>query len=245
MKALIVEDEYLARDELKWLIESHSAIEVVATEEDGLAALRYLQENDLDVVFLDINIPSIDGMTLARTLHKQANPPKVVIVTAYKEYAAEAFELEIFDYILKPFNEQRVANTLRKLENHQSPASLPAVVQQIAPTAKRTVNIPRKDSILVLPADLIYYARADEKLTYVHTAKGHFVIPTSIGDFAEKLPADTFFRCHRSWCINISRIREISPWFNGTYVIKLHNFDDVEIPVSRSHLKDFKQLMQL
>jgi two-component system LytT family response regulator len=199
MKALIVEDEYLARDELKWLIESHSAIEVVATEEDGLSALRYLQENDLDVVFLDINIPSIDGMTLARTLHKQANPPKVVIVTAYKEYAAEAFELEIFDYILKPFNEQRVANTLRKLENHPSSGTMAAPLPQASPATKRTVNIPRKDSILVLPADLIYYARADEKLTYVHTAKGHFVIPTSIGDFAEKLPADTFFRCHRSW----------------------------------------------
>jgi two-component system LytT family response regulator len=245
MKALIVEDEYLARDELKWLIESHSAIEVVATEEDGLSALRYLQENDLDVVFLDINIPSIDGMTLARTLHKQANPPKVVIVTAYKEYAAEAFELEIFDYILKPFNEQRVANTLRKLENHPSSGTMAAPLPQASPATKRTVNIPRKDSILVLPADLIYYARADEKLTYVHTAKGHFVIPTSIGDFAEKLPADTFFRCHRSWCINTAKIREISPWFNGTYVIKLHNFDDVEIPVSRSHLKEFKQLMQL
>lgn len=242
MRALIVEDEYLARDELKWLVESHSGIEVVATEEDGLAALRYLQENDLDVVFLDINIPSIDGMTLARTLHKQANPPKIVIVTAYKEHAAEAFELEVFDYILKPFNEQRVINTLRKLENHQPATLSPAPASTVA---KRTVNIPRKDSILVLPADLIYYARADEKLTYVHTVKGHFVIPTSIGDFAEKLPADTFFRCHRSWCINTAKIREISPWFNGTYVIKLHNFDDVEIPVSRSHLKEFKQLMQL
>ncbi len=245
MRALIVEDEYLARDELKWLIEKHSSIKVDATEEDGLAALRYLQENDLDVVFLDINIPSIDGMTLARNLHKQANPPKVVIVTAYKEHAAEAFELEVFDYILKPFNEQRVANTLRRLENNSNSAAPAVPTHQPVVATKRTVNIPRKDSILVLPADLIYYARADEKLTYVHTVKGHFVIPTSIGDFAEKLPADTFFRCHRSWCINTAKIREISPWFNGTYVIKLHNFDDVEIPVSRSHLKEFKQLMQL
>jgi len=242
MKALIVEDEYLARDELAWMIENHSSISVVAKEEDGLAALHFLQENDVDVVFLDINIPSIDGMTLAKSLRKQANPPLVVMVTAFKEYAAEAFELEVFDYILKPFNEQRVANTLRKLENSKV---IPAAVASPAPLAKRTVNIQRKDSIIVLPADLIYYTRADEKLTYVHTARGHYVIPTSIGDFVEKLPSDTFFRCHRSWCINTSKIREISPWFNGTYVIKLHNFDDVEIPVSRSHLKEFKQLMQL
>ncbi|MGF9567078.1 LytTR family DNA-binding domain-containing protein [Neorhizobium sp. JUb45] len=243
MKALIVEDEYLARDELAWLIENHSSIKVEGSEEDGLAALRYLQGHDLDVVFLDINIPSIDGMTLARTLKKQANPPLVVMVTASKEHAAEAFELEVFDYILKPFNEQRVANTLRKLEaSRTTPVAVPApAISQ----AKRTVNIQRKDSIIVLPSDLIYYTRADEKLTYVHTARGHYVIPTSIGDFVEKLPGDTFFRCHRSWCINISKIREISPWFNGTYVIKLHNFDDVEIPVSRSHLKEFKQLMLL
>lgn len=244
MKALIVEDEYLARDELAYLIESHSAIKVVASEEDGLAAFRYLQENEVDIVFLDINIPSIDGMTLARNLRKQANPPLVVIVTAYKEHAAEAFELEVFDYILKPFNEQRVANTLRKLENGRSAAVSAPAAAPAAP-ASRTVNIPRKDRIIVLPCDLIHYVRADEKLSYVHTASVHYVIPTSIGDFMERLPADTFFRCHRSWCININRIREITPWFNGTYVIKLHGFDDVEIPVSRSHLKEFKQLMRL
>lgn len=241
MKALIVEDEYLARDELAWLIQTHSAIEVVGTAEDGLAAFQFLQKNEVDVVFLDINIPSIDGMTLARNLHKQAAAPRIVIVTAYKEYAAEAFEIEVFDYILKPFNEQRVANTLRKLEatgTQSPPAPVPA------PAPIRTVNIPRKDSILVLPCELICYARADEKMTDVHTAREHYVIPVVISEFVERLPADLFFRCHRSWCVNIRQIREISPWFNGTYVIKLHDLA-VEIPVSRSRVSEFRQLMHL
>lgn len=116
LTAIIVEDEYLAREELAYLIGRHSAIEIVASFEDGLEAFKYLQDHEVDLVFLDIQIPAIDGMMLARNLRKSSRPPEVVFVTAHKEFAVEAFELEAFDYLLKPYNETRLIHLLQKLE---------------------------------------------------------------------------------------------------------------------------------
>lgn len=116
MRALIVEDEILASEELNYLIQEHSQIEVVDRLEDGLDVLKFLQEQEVDVIFLDINIPSLDGMMLAHHIGKFATKPYIVFTTAYKEHAAEAFELEAFDYILKPYDEKRIAAMLHKLE---------------------------------------------------------------------------------------------------------------------------------
>ncbi|MGL5284990.1 MAG: response regulator, partial [Aeromonas sp.] len=107
LKAIVVEDEYLAREELAYLIRTHSSIEIIASFEDGLEAFKFLQDHEVDLVFLDIQIPAIDGVMLARNLRKSSHPPEVVFVTAHKEFAVDAFELEAFDYILKPYNETR------------------------------------------------------------------------------------------------------------------------------------------
>ncbi|AXE31277.1 DNA-binding response regulator [Chromobacterium phragmitis] len=245
MKALIVEDEYLAREELAYLIREHSRIEIAASVEDGLEAFKFLQENEVDVVFLDINIPSIDGLLLAKNLHKAARPPRIVFVTAYKEFAVDAFELEAFDYILKPYNETRIAHVLHKLETLEPPpSSAPAAPAADAAPASRTVNLAKGDSIIVTPCDDIYYVEADEKVTLVYTARDRYVMAMSISEFVSRLPADSFFRCHRSFCVNIHKIREIAPWQNSTYLIKLYDLK-AEIPVSRSNIKAFRQLMHL
>ncbi|MEN3811859.1 LytTR family DNA-binding domain-containing protein [Chromobacterium piscinae] len=247
LKALIVEDEYLAREELAYLIQEHSSIEIAASVEDGLEAFKFLQEHDVDVVFLDINIPSIDGLLLAKNLHKTARPPRIVFVTAYKEFAVDAFELEAFDYILKPYNETRIIGLLRKLEAlEQAPPPITAVSAPAAEAApaNRTVNLAKGDSIIVTPCDDIYYVEADEKVTLVYTAHDRYVMAMSISEFVSRLPADSFFRCHRSFCVNIHKIREIAPWQNSTYIIKLYDLK-AEIPVSRSNIKAFRQLMHL
>ena len=116
MKAIIVEDEILAREELEYLIEAHSEIKVTDCFEDGLDVLKFLQEQETDAIFLDINIPSLDGMLLASNISKFAKRPYIIFTTAYKEHAVRAFELEAFDYILKPYDEKRIAAMLHKLE---------------------------------------------------------------------------------------------------------------------------------
>lgn len=242
LKAIIVEDEYLAREELEYLVKSHSEIDIVASFEDGLEAFKYLQDHEVDVVFLDIQIPSIDGLLLAKNLHKSTHPPHVVFVTAYKEFAVEAFELEAFDYILKPYNESRIISLLQKIELAERQAPKPQ--QEAATNASRTVNLVKGERIIVTPCEKIYYAEADEKLTYVYTRTDRYVMQMTISEFVSRLPAEGFFRCHRSYCVNIDKIREIVPWFNSTYLIRLHDLS-FEVPVSRSNIKAFRQLMRL
>ncbi|WP_339297397.1 LytTR family DNA-binding domain-containing protein [Paenibacillus sp. FSL R5-0623] len=266
MRALIVEDEILASEELNYLIQEHSQIEVVDRLEDGLDVLKFLQEQEIDVIFLDINIPSLDGMMLAHHIGKFAIKPYIVFTTAYKEHAAEAFELEAFDYILKPYDEKRIAAMLHKLElafkrDHapveQHVEDGPATLVDGSATqgdllrerdtnshTDRRINLLRNDNIIVTDTADIYYAEAQEKVTKVYTKNGEFTMPVSISDFHSRLPQDTFFRCHRSYVVNLSQIREIVPWFNNTYLLRLRDLE-AEVPVSRGKVKEFRQLMRI
>ncbi|WP_275297340.1 LytR/AlgR family response regulator transcription factor [Shewanella electrica] len=251
MKAIIVEDEPLAMEELLYIIQKHSQLDVVETFEDGLDAFKYLQTQQVDVVFLDINVPSIDGMLLARNIHQFAVKPRVVFTTAHKDFAAEAFEIEAFDYILKPFNEQRIKGVLSKLEALSapapaSPATEPTPAAPKAPTSSSNpkVNLTKGERIFVTDVSAIYYVAADEKLTHVYTKDDEFVLNMTISEFIDKLPEEQFFRSHRSYCINLNKVQEIIPWYNSTYLVKLFDVD-TQIPVSRSRIKAFRELMQL
>ncbi|EPA8651444.1 LytR/AlgR family response regulator transcription factor [Photobacterium damselae] len=238
LKALIVEDEYLAREELQYLISTHSQIDVVASFDDGLEAFKYLQSHKVDIVFLDINIPSIDGMLLARNIHQFQHKPHIVFTTAYKEYAVDAFELEAFDYLLKPISETRVKGLLQKLESINN--DIPVANEK----ATTSLNLTRDNRIYVTPIKDIYYAVAKEKITEVCTASGLYIVPYTISDLMTHLPQDQFYRSHRSYIVNTSKICEIIPWVNSTYLLKLRDVEG-EIPVSRSNIKTFRQLMNL
>lgn len=243
MKAIIVEDEFLAQQELSWLIRQHSQIAIEATFDDGLDVLKYLQTHEVDVIFLDINIPSLDGVLLAQNISKFSHKPLIVFITAFKEHAIEAFELEAFDYILKPYHEMRIVTMLRKLENtlhHAQMLSNPEVPRP----ATHTVNLVKDERIIVTDIDDIYYVEAHEKMTFVYTRREEYVMSMNITEFCSRLPEESFFRCHRSYCVNLSKIREIEPWFNNTYMLKLRDLT-FQVPVSRSKVKAFRQLMRL
>lgn len=243
MKVIIVEDEVLAQQELSWLIKAHSQMEIVGTFDDGLDVLKFLQHNKVDALFLDINIPSLDGMLLAQNISQFAHKPFIVFITAWKEHAVEAFELEAFDYILKPYQESRIITMLQKLESawqQQTGTGVsPAVIRE-----NDTINLIKDERIYVTSINDIYYAEAHEKMTFVYTKRESWVMPMNITEFCSKLPASHFFRCHRSYCVNLNKIREIEPWFNNTYILRLRDLE-FEVPVSRSKVKEFRQLMHL
>ncbi|HEY1847210.1 MAG TPA: LytTR family DNA-binding domain-containing protein [Buttiauxella sp.] len=243
MKVIIVEDEVLAQQELNWLIKEHSQMEVVATFDDGMDVLKYLQHHEVDAIFLDINIPSLDGVLLAQNISKFAYKPFIVFITAWKEHAVEAFELEAFDYILKPYQESRIIGMLQKLEAAYQQQNAP----QTASSGSRenlTINLVKDERIIVTDINDIYYAEAHEKMTFVYTRREAYVMPMNITEFCSRLPESHFFRCHRSYCVNLSKIREIEPWFNNTYILRLRDLD-FQVPVSRSRVKEFRQLMRL
>ncbi|AIR06578.1 LytTR family transcriptional regulator [Cedecea neteri] len=243
MKVIIVEDEFLAQQELSWLIKNHSEMEIVASFDDGMDVLKYLQHHEVDAIFLDINIPSLDGVLLAQNISKFAHKPFIVFITAWKEHAVEAFELEAFDYILKPYQESRIIGMLQKLEAaYQQQTSQPASSHENRDAT--TINLIKDERIIVTDINDIYYAEAHEKMTFVYTRRESYVMPMNITEFCSRLPESHFFRCHRSYVVNLSKIREIEPWFNNTYILRLRDLD-FQVPVSRSKVKEFRQLMRL
>lgn len=245
MKVIIVEDEILAQQELTWLIKEHSQMEIIGTFDDGLDVLRFLQHNKVDAIFLDINIPSLDGVLLAQSISQFAHKPFIVFITAWKEHAVEAFELEAFDYILKPYQESRIISMLQKLQNAwQQQAGGASSAPGSAARENDTINLIKDERIIVTSINDIYYAEAHEKMTFVYTKRESYVMPMNITEFCSKLPATHFFRCHRSYCVNLDKIREIEPWFNNTYILRLRDLD-FQVPVSRSKVKEFRQLMHL
>ncbi|MEH7097111.1 LytR/AlgR family response regulator transcription factor [Neobacillus vireti] len=255
MKAIIVEDEIPAREELEYLIEAYSEIEVTHFFDDGLDVLKFLQEQETDVIFLDINIPSLDGMLLASTISKFTKRPYIVFTTAYKEHAAQAFELEAFDYVLKPYDEKRMATMLRRLESAYKRDQADAIAKESRPNTKvqeveihakpsNRINLKKNDKIIVTDVNDIYYAEASEKVTLVYTQKEEYTMQMSITEFQALLPEEMFFRCHRSFTVNLTKVREIVPWFNQTYQLRLKDLS-TEIPVSRSKVKEFRQIMKL
>jgi two-component system LytT family response regulator len=255
VKAIIVEDEVPAQEELSYLINTHSSISIEAILDDGLDVLKYLQSHEVDAIFLDISIPSLDGVLLAQNISKFAHKPYIVFITAYKEHAAEAFEIEAFDYILKPYHESRIVTMLQKLESHfrrdkeltvKEPGDKPEGVAPAAgsiPRVSHSINLIKDERIIVTDINDIYYAAAQEKVTQVYTRKEEFTMPMNITELCNRLPEEHFFRCHRSYCVNLSKIREIVPWFNNTYILRLSDLD-FEVPVSRSKVKEFRQLMR-
>ncbi len=248
MKVIIVEDEFLAQEELSYLIKTHSKLDIVGRFDDGLDVLKYLQNHQVDAIFLDINIPSLDGVLLAQNISKFAHKPYIIFITAYKEHAAVAFEIEAFDYILKPYHESRIVTMLQKLEAHfirdKQLQAQPLAANNNARPNSYSINLIKDERIIVTDINNIYYAAAHEKVTKVYTRREEFTMPMNISELCTRLPEEHFFRCHRSYCVNLSKIREIVPWFNNTYILRLSDLD-FEVPVSRSKVKEFRNLMRL
>ena len=242
MNAIIVEDEYPARKELRYFIENNSNIEIINEFSNGLDVLEFIQANKVDVIFMDINIPKLDGMLLAKTINQFKQKPKIVFITAYENYAVDAFSLDIFDYILKPYSEERIVSMLKKLEV----LKIDNISEDIEKTTKiqNKISLWKDNKIYVVNVEDIYYCQAQERHTYVYTDKDEFVLRECISDVEKLINSKYFFKCHRSYFVNLTKIEEIVPWFNNTYILKLKN-GEYEVTVSRSKVKEFRTLMHL
>lgn len=232
MNCIIVDDEYPAREELKYFINEFSNMKMEAEFEDSIKALEYIEENKPDIVFLDINMPKLDGMVLGKIINNFEKKVIIVFITAYKEHAVNAFEIEAFDYILKPYSEERIVNTLRRLEK----------IQFVDKCINNKITLKKNNKLRVISICDICYCEARERETIIYTSKEKFIENCSISEFYKRLPKNNFFRSHRSYIVNLEKIVEIIPWFNNTYMVKIQGIDE-EIPVSRNNINDFKHLM--
>ncbi|MGL4425940.1 MAG: LytR/AlgR family response regulator transcription factor [Cetobacterium sp.] len=239
MKCIIVEDEFPAREELKYFINNNSNFEIQNEFENPIDALKYIESNNVDVVFLDINMPELDGMTLGKIINRFNKEIKLIFISAYKDYAVEAFEIKAFDYILKPYSEERINNVLNNLAEEFSKNSSAIKDSNIT---KITVNLDSK--MFVLSTNDILYIEADEKETHIFTENGMYSSKMKISQLESVLTDNLFFRCHRSYIVNIDKIVEVEPWFNSTYILKVTN-SSFKIAVSRNKVKELKEILTI
>lgn len=233
MNCIIVDDEYPAIQELSYLITNLSSMKILGEFDDSLKALEYVQSQPVDVIFLDINMPKLDGLAFSRVINTLKIKPILVFITAYKEYAIEAFEVSAFDYILKPYSENRIADTLQRLEKFT-----------ISKCSNTKITLWKDEKLRVLNVNDICYCEANEHEVLIYTKEEQYTISSSISEFYKKLPQENFFKCHRSFIVNLDMITEIIPWFNNTYMLKLQGIH-TQVPVSRQNISIFKQLIGL
>lgn len=250
ISTLIVDDEQLAREELAFLLKDFPEIEVIDSASNGLEAVKMIEDLEPDLVFLDVQMPGLDGLGVIEKLKEKNIPlPYFVMATAFDQYAVDAFRLDAIDYLLKPVEKDRLALSVERagkvIEANQSAESKPAEVTR--PNVQRTKLLVRSGqrNLVVDANDLIYATIDDGLITVVTTQLEGQLNYRTIEELQSNLDPDIFWRVHRSFLVNINRIREVVPWFKSSFQLKMDDKRQTEIPVSRIQTKRLRTLLKL
>lgn len=257
LSAVIVDDEQLARDELAFLLKNVGDVEVIAQGKNGVEAVNLIREHNPDLVFLDVQMPGLDGFGVLKKLVDRKVPlPKIVFATAFDQYAVKAFEVNAVDYLLKPFDKERVAQSVQKARakvESGDPASdkLETLVRMLE------AQKPQSSKILVKAAGRLFlinqkdicFASIEDGVISVVTAGPNGMEGQSncrtLEELLDGLDGNLFWRAHRSFLVNINRIKEVVPWFKSSYQLRMDDKKQTEIPVSRAQTKRLRELFGL
>jgi two-component system LytT family response regulator/two-component system response regulator LytT len=249
--AVIADDEQLARNELSYLLREFPELEVVGAGANGLEAVDLIERLEPEIAFLDVQMPGLDGLGVIRRLKERGVPlPHFVLATAYDNYAVEAFRLDAMDYILKPIDKDRLAETIERAKRTiQEKAKAAPPEQASQPRAgfqRQKILVKNAGRSYIVDAQDIIYATIDDGLiTVVTTALEGESNYRTIEELQSNLDSETFWRVHRSYLVNINKIREVIPWFNSSYQLKMDDKKQTEIPVSRVQTKRLRALLKL
>jgi len=246
--AIIADDEQLARDELRFLLEQMDDVEVVGTASNGLEAVDLIQKLDPALAFLDIQMPGLDGLSVVRRLKEsQIDLPHIIFSTAWEQFAVEAFRLEAMDYILKPVDRERLEETLerarRLLTDRLTEPPAAAVVRPANFTKLLVKNGNR--NLIVDPQELVYATIDSGVITLVTSQTEGQSSYRTLEELQAALDPDLFWRAHRSYVVNVNKIREVVPWFKSTYQLKMEDKKSSEIPVSRMQSRRLREMLNL
>ncbi len=237
-RVLIVEDERLAADAVKALLERDPEIEIAGIARDGATAVSSIRELQPDIVFLDIQIPELDAFGVISRIGPE-NMPVVVFVTAYDRYTLQAFEVHAVDYLLKPFEEDRffaalrwAKRELRLTENRRSPR-LTSLVETLASQAKRRLPIKSSGRIVFVDLESIDYLEAAGNYVLLHAGEQEYRTRETMNALEDRLGHTGFVRIHRSAIVNRKRIKELRPWFTGEYAVVMTS--GKELTLTRSY----------
>ena len=247
VRALVVDDEPLARGHLRALLEDRGDVQVVDECGDGRTAVERIRELGPDLVLLDVQMPELDGLGVVRAIGPD-RMPLVVFVTAHDQHAVEAFEVHALDYVLKPFHRarfnsaiDRVVNLIRSGSAHSRSRPLAEAVDRLTPPASERIAIRSGDRVLYLRTADIDWIEAADDLVRLHVGKQVYDHRATMAQIEQRLPSSRFLRIHRSTIVNIERIREFQPWFQGDWILVLA--DGSRLQSGKSYRKRIRELM--
>ncbi|HEY1986909.1 MAG TPA: response regulator transcription factor [Terracidiphilus sp.] len=271
LSALIIDDEQLARDELKYLLDSVGGVEVVGQGTNGIDAVNLIEEHHPDLVFLDVQMPGLDGFGVIRRVKELSESkarsgaeeeplPQFVFATAYDQYAVRAFDVNAVDYLLKPFDRIRVEQAVERARGRMAGGANPGAESQID-ILLRLLNRPQGAARSPQPAKLIVQAQSrlllvdQAEICFAAIEEGVIRVVTqtfegqskcrTLEELLELLDPATFWRAHRGFVVNINHIREVVPWFKSSYQLRMNDKKQTEIPVSRSQTRRLRELFNL
>jgi two-component system response regulator LytT len=253
LRAVVVDDEQLARDELCFLLEQIGGVEVVGQAGNGLEAVTAIQALQPDVAFLDVQIPGLTGFEVARRLLEAGVTAQFVFVTAFDQYAIEAFEVNAVDYLLKPVEGPRLEQALVRVRRRVSPDwprddQVAKILRMVTDRQGRRDQMAIKvgDRFLLVQADEVVYASlVDDTINIVTNRVAGTSNYRTLDELQERLDPGVFWRVHRSHLVNITKIKEIVPWFSRNYILRMKDAKATEIPVSRSQTRRLREYLKL
>jgi two-component system LytT family response regulator/two-component system response regulator LytT len=254
LSAVIVDDEQLARDELAYLLKSVGDIEVVAQGKNGIEGVNLIREHTPDLVFLDVQMPGLDGFgVIKKLLDKKVPLPQIVFATAFDQYAVKAFEVNAVDYLLKPFDKKRVARSVEKARSKVQSESAPAekldnlmrMLEAQKPQPSKVLLRAAGRMYLVDQKDICFASIEDGVISVVTSSMEGQSNCRTLEELLDSLDPATFWRAHRSYLVNINRIKEVVPWFKSSYQLRMDDKKQTEVPVSRAQTKRLRELFGL
>jgi two-component system LytT family response regulator len=243
MKVVIIDDEPLARSVVREYLRQHPSLQLVEECNDGFEGLKAIQQHKPDLVFLDIQMPKINGFEMLELVD---DPPSVIFTTAFDEYAIRAFETHAVDYLLKPFDQQRFDKAVAKWqESQQGGSNTRELVETAAqsPGQSQRIVVKNGSRIKIIPAHDIEYLEAADDYVKIHTKEGYFLKNKTMSHFEKSLDMEQFSRCHRSYIVNLQQITRIDPYEKDNHVAVLRS--GVKVPVSRSGYSRLKEVLGL
>jgi len=258
ISAIVVDDEPLARAELNFLLKAHPEIHVVAEARNGVEALQLIKEHQPDLVFLDVAMPGQDGLEVVRRLLDKKSKlkiPHVIFATAFDQYAVQAFELNAMDYLLKPIEKARLAQSLQKVRRMmEASTSAAGPLEELLRTLQTQGKSVQPSKLLLRTSGRLLLLDAKE-LIFAAIEEGRIRLATrelegesnfrTIEELQSALDPSVFWRVHRSYLVNVNHIKEVLPWFKSTYQLRMGDRKNTEIPVSRAQTKRLRELLNL